>query len=391
MKERLNRLRERWPWLDHTVRAYGRYSADAGDRLAAGVTYFGFLSVFPLIALAFSVLGYVLAGDAQAQADFVKTLQGNLPGLIGGKSGIDVNQIVRAKAGAGVVGLIGLLFAGLGWVDALREAIRTMWHQNVLAGNVVVKKVRDIAILAGLGIAVGLSLLVTALVAGATTFLLRHLGINDSVAAKVVVALLGLALVIVTDTVLFLYLFTGLPRLRTPLRRVLRGAVLAAVLFEILKLVGSFYIKRTTHNPVYGTVAVAVGLLVWINLVSRILLLCAAWVVTAAGDSDVEPSGTASKQAAREAGLPEQFADSATDGDSDGDGAPMLTEDGAPAPLRAAVQGRADGSVYPAPTATSARTGSAGQPDPDPPDPPGLGQKAAGAALAIWLRRRSRR
>src|SRR5512144_1533731 len=48
-------VRRRVPALDHLIRAYTRYVADTGDRLAAGVTYFGFLSFFPLVVLAVSV------------------------------------------------------------------------------------------------------------------------------------------------------------------------------------------------------------------------------------------------------------------------------------------------------------------------------------------------
>jgi len=106
------------------------------------------------------------------------------------------------------------------------------------------------------------------------------------------------------------------------------------VLFELLKRAGAFYIERTTENPLYGSFAVVVGLLVWINIVSRMLLVCAAWVVTAPYDSDIEPSGTANAETAVKAGIPTEFAD------NDPDDPPTLQEDGAPSPLVAAVQGR---------------------------------------------------
>ncbi|PZS27437.1 MAG: hypothetical protein DLM59_16425 [Pseudonocardiales bacterium] len=393
LKARLAAIRERLPWVDHTIRAYGRYTADAGDRLAAAVSYLGFLSVFPLLALAFSVLGYVIAGDAQAQADLVRTLQANFPGLIGGHSGLDVNQIIAAKRSAGIIGLVGLLVAGLGWIDALRGAIRTLWHQNTVAGNFVVKKVRDVVALVGLGAALGLSLAVTALVTAATSFALRHLGVDETLVATVFARVLGAVIALATDTLLFVYLFTWLPRLRTPWRRVFRGAVLGAVLFEILKLVGTYYIKRTTHNPVYGTVAVSVGLLVWINLVSRILLLAAAWVVTAAGDSDVSPSGTSSPEAAREAGMPAEFVG------REGESAPALTQEGAPAPLQAAIEGkpaggRPDEGRPDEGEPVESRSGD-GRPrtavlsrDDAPRGPGGRARTAAGALLGLWLRRR---
>jgi membrane protein len=123
------------------------------------------------------------------------------------------------------------------------------------------------------------------------------------------------------------------------------------VLFELLKRVGALYIERTTENPLYGSFAVIVGLLVWINVVSRMFLICAAWTVTAPYDSDVPPSGTASPELAEKAGIPTEFAD------TDPDAAPALQQDGAPSPLAAAVQG-----VTPSQDVPEGR-GSAPEPD----------------------------
>src|SRR5436190_18164730 len=121
LKEAFAAVRRRRPAIDHVVRAWSRYSTDGGSRLAAAVTYFGFLSFFPLIALAFSVLGFVLANDPGLQQDITKQLNESLPGLVGtGPGQINVDDIAAAKAGAGVIGILGLLYAGLGWVDALR-------------------------------------------------------------------------------------------------------------------------------------------------------------------------------------------------------------------------------------------------------------------------------
>ena len=80
--------------------------------------------------------------------------------------------------------------------------------------------------------------------------------------------------------------------------------MLGAVGLEILKVVGSVLVARTTKNPVYGAFAVVVGLLIWINLVSRFMLLTAAWTVTAPYDTDVAPSGTASQESRRGGGHP---------------------------------------------------------------------------------------
>lgn len=324
-------VRRSRPFVDHAARGYSRYSADGGDRLAAAVTYFGFLSFFPIVALAFSVAGFVVDAYPSAQTDLIKQINSFLPGLA---DKLDVASIGRAKVGSGLIGLAGLLLAGLGWVDALRDAIRTIWHHNVEAGNFVVKKVVDIAVLAGIGLTLIVSIAVTGVASAATTWFLDLLGIGTSVGARVFVRVLGIALAILADMGLFLFLFTRLPRVSTPWRRVLKGTLLGAVGFEILKVVGSLLVARTTKNPVYGAFAVIVGLLIWINLVSRFTLFVAAWTVTAPYDTDVAPSGTASEEMAKKADIPTEFAD------NDPDDPPTMLKDGAPAPLANAVQGK---------------------------------------------------
>lgn len=347
----LTSAREKRPFLDHLIRAFGRYQADAGDRQAAAVTFFGFLSFFPILALATGVLSFALGEDAVGTVvDQVNSYAPGLADQLDLRSLLTDDQAASAAAG---FGLLGLLYSGLGWVDALREAVRTIWHHNVQAGNLVVKKVKDVVILVGLGLTVLLSIGVSAATGAFTGFALDLLGLDSTVVAVALAKLLGVTLGLATSTALFVYLFWRLPKVQSPFRRIIKGALLAGVLFEVLKRVGALYIERTTENPIYGSFAVVVGLLVWINIVSRVLLLCAAWTVTAPYDSDVEPSGTASPAAAREAGIPAAFAD------ADPDDPPTLQEDGAPSPLAAAVQGRLpvpDAAAGTAPAATATAT-----------------------------------
>jgi membrane protein len=324
-------VRRKRPFLDHTIRAWSRYQADGGDRLAASVTYFGFLSFFPLVALAFSIAGFVVDAYPDAQQKLTEQINNFLPGLA---DKLDVASIGNAKVATGIIGLAGLLFAGLGWIDALREAVRAIWHHNVKAGNFVVKKLVDIGVLAGLGLTLTVSVGVTGVSSAAMTWFLDQLGLGDNSVARVGLRVVGIILALLVDFAVFLYLFTRLPRLKTPFRRVAKGAMLGAVGLEILKVVGSLLVSRTTNNPVYGAFAVVVGLLIWINLVSRFMLFTAAWTVTAPYDTDVPPSGTASPEAARAAGIPEEYAD------TDPDHVPTAAGDGAPAPLAAAIQGQ---------------------------------------------------
>jgi membrane protein len=286
--------RAAWRWLDHLARAGVRYRTDFGDRLAASVAYYGFLSLFPILLLGLSILGFVLAGDVSKQVTVVESINEALPGV--GPTIVENLAAVMANRGsAGIIGLVGLALSGLGWVDALREAIRTVWHQPKPELNLVRRKLADVVVLAGLGLTVLLSLAIAAIGAGVTRQALSLVGLEGSGSAAVTLTVVSLALALVTDTLLFLYLLFRLPAVARPARRVLRGAVFGAVGFNVLKLVGTFYVGRTVDNGVrvYGTFAVVVGLLVWINLVSRFVLFAAAWTVTCAQDADVRPSGTA--------------------------------------------------------------------------------------------------
>src|ERR1700710_927785 len=228
-------VRRSRPFLDHMIRAFSRYQSDGGDRLAAAVTYFGFLSFFPLIALAFSIAGFVVDAYPDAQQKLTEQINNFLPGL---SDKLDVTTIGDAKVATGIVGGAGLRFAGLGWSDALREAVRTIWHHNVKAGNFIVKKLVDIGVLAGLGLTLLASVVVTGVSSAAMSWFLDLIGLENNSIARIGLRLVGIGLALLVDFAVFLYLFTRLPRLNTPFRQGAKGAPLGAVGLEILKVVG---------------------------------------------------------------------------------------------------------------------------------------------------------
>jgi membrane protein len=329
-------VRQRAPWLDHLIRAWSRYQSDSGDRLAASVTYFGFLSFFPIIALAFSVAGFVVDAYPSAQKDLIRQINNFLPGL---SDKLNVATIGDAKVASGIIGLLGLLLAGLGWIDALREAIRVMWHHNLKVGNFFKKKTLDIGILAGLGLTMIASVAVTGVSSSAMGWFLQHIGLQGSTVANVLLRIVGYVLALAVDVAIFLFLLTRLPKVATPMRQVLKGALFGAVGFEILKTVGSLLVKSATHNPVYGVFAVVVGLLIWINYISRFTLFVAAWTVTAPFDTDVRPSGTADPAIADDAGIPTDYVS------DDPNNVATTAGDGAPSPLAEALTADPNGSA----------------------------------------------
>ncbi|MDT0304602.1 YihY/virulence factor BrkB family protein [Streptomonospora wellingtoniae] len=271
-------VRRRHPSVDHAVRAYDRYSGSEGNRLAASVTFYAFLSFFPLLALAFAAVGYAAAVEPDARDYLDQALREALPGLA---EGLPVDRIAEARTGAGVIGLLGLLYSGVGAVDAVRAALRRVWLNDVGDGpNFAVAKLTDVAVMAVLGVCLLGSVALTSVAQAATHWLLEFVRLQDSLVAVGTTRVLGPAIAVAVDTFIFLMVFSRLSGTRRPVRLLWQGALLAAVGFEILKAVAALLISGTLSNPIYASFAVMVGLLLWINLVMRMLLLCASWTAT---------------------------------------------------------------------------------------------------------------
>ncbi|ASU85561.1 hypothetical protein CDO52_24620 [Nocardiopsis gilva YIM 90087] len=270
--------RRRRPAFDHAVRAVERYGDRHGSAFAASVTYFAFLSFFPLLALAFALVGYLVEFHADLRQYLELAIEEMLPGL---SEQLPIDEIARARTGAGSIGLLGLLYAGLGAVAALREALHQIWLKDVRSGpNIVLAKLYDVAVLIVVGVGLLATVALTSVAQAATAWLLSWVGLDDSLAAIVSTRVLGLAIAIGVNLLIFLMLFSRLSGTRRPWRLLWRGALMAAVGFEALKAAGALLISNTLGNPVYASFAVVVGLLVWINLVMRLVLFCAAWTAT---------------------------------------------------------------------------------------------------------------
>jgi membrane protein len=276
----LRRQRAKRPWLDHLIRAYQQYKGANGDHVAAAITYFSFLAIFPLILLGASVAGFVLANNAALQQRLQEVISENVPGSLGDTMSEAVQSVIENRGSIGIIALLGVAYAGLGWVGNLRTGVQMVWACEVKKENFVKAKLEDLLVLVGLGLGIVVSLALTSGVTAAIHAVLTGLNLDGIPGMGTLVGGLAILLALTADTLLFMWLFTRLPRRPVRYRTVLRGAVVAAVGYEILKVVGTTYIANVTSNPTYGAFAGAVGLLVWIHLVSRYLLLSAAWTAT---------------------------------------------------------------------------------------------------------------
>lgn len=299
------RARSRSPLVDHLTRMQQHYGRVNGSAQAGAVTYFAFLSFFPILALAFFVVGYIARVYASARDDLVTAITELFPGLIAtaqadgtSSSGISLDSIERAATTVGIIGLVGLVYSGLGWLSGMRKALEVVFelprsaHPGFVSG-----KLRDLVTLVVLGLMLTVSVVVTAAVVGYSGTILDLVDAGRGLSW--LVRLLGVVLGIGFSTLLFYALFRLLARPRTPRRALWQGALLGGVGFEALKVASSLLLKLTQDQPAFQAFGIALVLLVWINYFSRLVMYAAAWAYTsrpAQAARDAEP-GPASPDA----------------------------------------------------------------------------------------------
>ncbi|GAA3841352.1 YihY/virulence factor BrkB family protein [Sphaerisporangium flaviroseum] len=286
-RARTEYYRVRWPWADHLIRTVHRYQSLRGDRLAGAVTYFAFLSFFPLMALAFAVFGYFLAFNPDVLTTLEKAVNQQLPGLA---KDLHVRELAEARRSAGLIGLAGLLYAGLGAVDALRDALHEICVSCEPPMNWFLGKLRDLVALVLIGLTLVISVLVSGFTVQATGTVLGWLRLDDSIVAAALVPAAGVLIGIGADMLVFIVILGWLAKVSQPFTIVLRGALLGAVGFGVLKQVATLLLSHTVGNPIYGVFSVVVGLLIWLNLSARWVLYVGAWTVTADGAPPPEPT-----------------------------------------------------------------------------------------------------
>jgi membrane protein len=264
-------------------RAWQRYGDRRGNRLAGATSFFGFLSLFPLIVLAAAVTGPLL-GDKAIQT-LKDALQQNLPG-IGDR--IDIDGLVNHAGTIGLVSGVSLLFTGLGWIDSLRASIRSMHELDDEPGNAIRLKVVDLGALLGLGliglIATGASSVLT----GLSRRIIDASDLDGTWLASWGIDLISIVVGIGAGAILFLYMQTALPRILLPRKVAVIAALAGGIAFYLAQKLGNVYVSHVIGaNAAYGALALPLALLVWIYLMTRVIMLVAAWTKEATVDRRV--------------------------------------------------------------------------------------------------------
>jgi membrane protein len=247
-------------WLEHK---------DA--RLGAALAYYSIFSLGPLIVIAIAVAGLVFGAEAvQAQ------VFGALRGLLGdsGTQAIDamLKGANRPREGlfATVIGVLTLVFAAVGVVVQLKDALNTVWEVETPPGSGIWRFVRTyIWSLAGV-LSVGFLLLISMLLTAALSVLGKYIAPYLPEATLQIAGFLASFAVI---AVLFAMMFKWLPDTPIAWRDVWLGAILTAALFEVGKFLIGLYIGKQGLESTYGAAASIVVVLIWVYYSAQLVLM----------------------------------------------------------------------------------------------------------------------
>jgi membrane protein len=255
-----DRRQQRHRWLAIPFAVLKKFVDDQGGRLAALVAYYAFFSLFPLLLMLVTILGFVLQGNASAQESVKNSVLGQFP-VIGDQ--IQVNALTGHTV-ALIVGLLGSLWGGLGVTQAMQGAFDRVWavpFKN--RSDFLHARLRGLALLFMLGALFLVASIVSGLVTG---------GLGGTW-----VKIAGIALSLLLNFALFLCSFRFMTVNEIPTRCLLIGVSLAAVLWEALQVVGGYYIGHVYRHSsdTYAQFALVIALMVWLHLGAQITVYAA--------------------------------------------------------------------------------------------------------------------
>ena len=283
----LDRLRARFPWFDRTMRAQERYNEVKGDFFAAGITYFTIFALFPLLMVAFAAAGFVLASRPELLAEVTASIKSSVSGDLGQQLVDLMDSAIDSRTSVGVIGLATAVWAGLGWMANLREALSEMWLQRREPDGFVKTKLSDLLALLSTFAALAVTIALTAVSSsGLFRQVVEWLGLQDVPGAGVALRAVSLVLSLLVSLLLFTWIIARLPRESVSFRSSLRAGLLAAVAFEIFKQIAS-----VIRGPAGATFGPVLGLMVFAYITARLILFATAWAATSRDNLAAAPVG----------------------------------------------------------------------------------------------------
>jgi len=258
----VDRFQQRHGRLSFAAAVVKKFSDDGAGQLAALIAYYGFASLFPLLLVLVTVLGFVLEGDRRTQDEVVHSALAQFP-IIGTQLEGNIHSLTGNPA-ALAIGIVGLLLGGLGVVGATQNAFNEVWHiPRKQRPSFLSWRLRGLGLLALLGLLLIVSTVAAGFVTAQTTGVVSLLG--------------GILLALVSNLLLFFCAFRLLTARDVGTRELVPGVIFGAVLWQILQHIGGYYVAHVIRHAkeTSGLFAFVLGLLAWLYLGGQVTLLAA--------------------------------------------------------------------------------------------------------------------
>jgi membrane protein len=257
-----DRFQQRHAHLSFGAAVVKKFGDDQAGQLAALIAYYGFASLFPLLLVLVTVLGFVLEGSPHTQADVLHSALGQFP-IIGDQLQRNIHSLTGSP-GALVIGVVGLLLGGLGIVGATQNAFNQVWHiPRKQRPSFLSWRLRGLGLLAFLGVLLIVSTVAAGYVTAQTTGAVSLLG--------------GILLALASNLLLFLSAFRLLTAKEVATRDLIPGVIFGAIVWQLLQHVGGYYVAHVIRHAkeTSGLFAFVLGLLAWLYLGGQVTLLAA--------------------------------------------------------------------------------------------------------------------
>jgi membrane protein len=267
MISRADAYQRRHRWAGLPLAVIYKFFDDQGSYLAAQITYYGVVSLFPLLLLLATFLGYGLHDSEHFQRQVLDSALAQFP-VVGDQVASHIHSFHGSVLGL-VIGIVGCLYGGLGIVQATQNALNKIWGVPRNARhNPLRARLRSLLLLAAGGLSVIVTTVLTALGATADDY-----GASAGVSVRTAATALAVAL----NVTLFMVAFRVLTARIVTFRQIRAGAIAAAVIWQALQVGGALLLGQTLKGATatYGLFAIVLGLLAWVYLGSVTVVICA--------------------------------------------------------------------------------------------------------------------
>ena len=251
--------------------AAANWSAHKDSRQGAALAYYSVFSIGPLVVIAIAIAGFVFGRDAVSGqvALSIKDMLGET-----GAKAVQTMLVDASRPQAGLLatslGTGALLFAAIGVVAQLKDALNTVWEVSATPGSGLWYYVRSYVLSFAGVLALGFLLLISLLVTTALAAIGKY---TSGYVDEGVLHLTNLIVSFAVVTLLFAMMFKWLPDTPIDWYDVWLGAILTTIFFEIGKLAIGFYIGRQGLESTYGAAASIIVVLIWVYYSSQIVLM----------------------------------------------------------------------------------------------------------------------